>query len=337
MCTYVYIHGHDVIHPNNVSANRYVLKRKHFQDDQLVDNRTTDNGPSATPSEDEPPPAKRHKKQRGQNKHRPRAAKISLSEMLCPSLYHGNPPSSSSSTPPSPACKFGERCRYCHDCATFLSTKPPDLGDHCYIFETFGRCQYGLACRYGNSHMTSDHRNVTNEELFDPHRVATTINVITRSLQEKLRKRKLELPKSEAFLRSIGSATSKGGRKDAKERGEGEMKSVGGGGGTGEGSMQEITEDMQSGNSVGASYTEQSCSSIQSFTEDGTKMAEGDSATCSSEGAQEVVGCEGVGEGVRDGGVRGEDGESDGGRVTGDEGTGVKEGGRMQRREERER
>ena len=175
--------------------------------------------------------------------------------------------------------------------------------------------------------MTSDHRNVTNEELFDPHRVATTINVITRSLQEKLRKRKLELPKSEAFLRSIGSATSKGGRKDAKERGEGEMKSVGGGGGTGEGSMQEITEDMQSGNSVGASYTEQSCSSIQSFTEDGTKMAEGDSATCSSEGAQEVVGCEGVGEGVRDGGVRGEDGESDGGRVTGDEGTGVKEGG----------
>lgn len=175
--------------------------------------------------------------------------------------------------------------------------------------------------------MTSDHRNVTNEELFDPNRAATTINVITRSLQEKLRKRKLELPKSEAFLRSIGSATSKGGRNNAKERGGGEMKSVGGGGGTGEDSMQEITEDMQSGNTGSSSFTEQSCSSIQSFTEeDGTKMAEGDSATCASEGAQEVVGCEGVGEGVRDGGVGGEDGESGGGRMTGDEGTGVKEG-----------
>ena len=304
------------------------MKRKCYQGDQLADERAAENDSAAAPGEDEPPPAKRRKKQRGQNKHRPRAAKISHSEMLCPSLYHGNPPSSpSSSVPPSPACQFGERCRYCHDCATFLSTKPPDLGDHCYIFETFGRCPYGLACRYGNSHMTSDHRNVTNEDLFDPHRAETTINVISRSLQEKLRKKKLELPKSEAFLRTIGSATGKGGRSDVRERGGGGRRQVsgGGGGGAGEDNMQEITEDMQSGNSEGIG--EQSSTSVQTFTaQEGTRRTEGDSTACASDGAQEVVGCEGVGEGVRDGEVEGEDGESGGMRVTGDSDTDMKVG-----------
>ena len=163
-----------------------------------VENDQTDQ-PSTT---GEPPPAKRRKKLRGQNKHRPRAAKVNHSDLLCPSLYEGQ---SSSRT-----CQFGEKCRYSHNPTEFLAKKPPDIGEICYLFTTLGRCPYGLACRYGNSHMTSDGENVINSDLFDPNRVETTRNIISRTLQEKLRKKKVDLPKSEAFLCDFSSREIEG-------------------------------------------------------------------------------------------------------------------------------
>lgn len=48
--------------------------------------------------------------------------------------------------------------------------------------------------------MTPDGQNVINSDVFDPNRVETTRNVISRSLQERLRKKKVDLPKSEIFL-----------------------------------------------------------------------------------------------------------------------------------------
>ena len=151
-----------------------------------------------------PPPEKRRKKERGQNKRRPRAARVNHSDQLCPSLFQGSKSTSSS-------CLFGDKCRYSHDCAKFLADKPPDIGDTCFLFTTLGRCPYGLACRYGNSHVTADQQNVINEDVYDPNRVETTLNIISRTLQEKLRKRKVELPKSDCFLRKLG-AKDKGRR-----------------------------------------------------------------------------------------------------------------------------
>ena len=174
-----------------------------------------------TATSERPPPAKRRKKERGQNKRRPRAAKVNHSDMLCPSLYHG-----SSSTANRP-CQFGEKCRYSHNCAEFLVNKPPDIGETCYLFATLGRCPYGLACRYGNSHMTSDQQNVINDDLFDPDRAKTMRNIVSRSLQQKLRKREVDLPKSEHFLREFGKVKngSDGGewrsKREDEEGGEG--------------------------------------------------------------------------------------------------------------------
>ena len=166
---------------------RYVLKPKQSEKPEVESDQ-----PDQPTTAGEPPPAKRRKKLRGQNKHRPRAAKVNHSDLLCPSLYEGQ---SSSRT-----CQFGEKCRYSHSPTEFLAKKPPDIGESCYLFTTLGRCPYGLACRYGNSHMTPDGENIINNDLFDSNRVETTRNIISKTLQEKLRKKKVDLPKSESFL-----------------------------------------------------------------------------------------------------------------------------------------
>lgn len=146
------------------------------------------------------PPAKRVRR-RGQNKNRPRPAFIPFSEMLCPSYHHGDGSNAS--------CQFGDECRYMHDVIKYMSTKLPDISDECYLFKTYGRCPYGRACRFGKSHLTTDFENVTDESLYDPRRPGKVLNVIPRSLQEKLRKRQIPFVKSEAYLKRLNEAKKK--------------------------------------------------------------------------------------------------------------------------------
>ena len=141
---------------------------------------------------DQPPPAK--KRRRGQNKHRPRPATIPYSEMLCSYLY------SSSDTS---ACPFGEKCKNMHDIPSFMQSKPPDISETCYLFETYGKCTYGRACRFGSKHLTQDCQNIVNDKLYNPQRPDSTINVLSKSLQEKLRKRTIELVRSESYLKQL--------------------------------------------------------------------------------------------------------------------------------------
>jgi hypothetical protein len=49
-------------------------------------------------------------------------------------------------------CRFGDRCRYSHDVAGFLRSKPTDLGPRCHVYDTLGTCRAGLNCRYGGCH-----------------------------------------------------------------------------------------------------------------------------------------------------------------------------------------
>ena len=177
---------------------RYLVPKKSIPASEKSDARDTD-----LKSDDlQPPPAKRAKR-RGQNKSRPRPAFIPFSEMLCPSCYHGDGMSESG------GCQFGEKCRYSHDVVKYMSSKPPDISDDCYLFKTYGRCPYGRACRFASSHMTANFENVVNESLYDPNRSLRTLNVISRSLQEKLRKRQLPFAKSEAYLSRLKETKKK--------------------------------------------------------------------------------------------------------------------------------
>ena len=88
-----------------------------------------------------------------------------------------------------------------HDIAQFMASKPPDIAERCFVFDTYGRCPYGPACRFASAHLTPQHENVVALERFDPSRPSPTINVLSRHLQEGLRKRTVQFPLSESYLK----------------------------------------------------------------------------------------------------------------------------------------
>ena len=59
-------------------------------------------------------------------------------------------------------CKFGDKCRASHDLASYLQTRPEDIGPRCYIYDVRGFCPHGVVCRFGSTHI-KDGENVTDE------------------------------------------------------------------------------------------------------------------------------------------------------------------------------
>ena len=162
----------------------------------MLPHTTPHNGSEDAEHSGGPPPSKKRK--RGQNKHRPRPARISFSEMLCPSLHDLQTPDVDSVL-----CLFKEKCRYTHDIAKFMAEKDPDIGEKCYMFEKLGKCPYGAACRFASSHVTSEFVNVVKEGVYDSSRPVETLNLISRGLQENLRKRRLAFVRSERYLERL--------------------------------------------------------------------------------------------------------------------------------------
>lgn len=191
---------------------RYVIphtKPDHTQDHTHDnDTATASQEYRSTGSEHQPPQPK--KRRRGQNKHRPRAARLAFSKMLCPSLHDlRTPPDANCATPLS--CPFKEKCRYTHNIAKFMSEKLPDIGERCYVFETYGKCPYGASCRFGSGHMTSDFVNVVKEGVYDPaHLPGQTQNLLSKQLQERLRKKQLVFERSERYLQRLRAARQEG-------------------------------------------------------------------------------------------------------------------------------
>lgn len=57
--------------------------------------------------------------------------------------------------------------------------------------------------------MTPKFENVVNEEVYDPNRPATTLNILPRDVQVKLRKREIPFPRSEAYFKQLENCKSK--------------------------------------------------------------------------------------------------------------------------------
>lgn len=151
----------------------------------------------------EPPPKKRR---HGQNKHRPRAVRIDFSEMLCPSLHDMR------CRDIDHTCPYGDKCRYTHNTATFMMSKPADIGDSCYMFDKYGLCLYGPACRYSKSHVTKEFLNVVKEGV-EEHECAErpVSNTLSKQLQIDLRKRRVQFERSNAYLERLGKGKESGG------------------------------------------------------------------------------------------------------------------------------
>ena len=92
-----------------------------------------------------------------------------------------------------------------HNVAQYMLTKPPDIADTCYNFATFGKCPFGPACRFASSHLNSNYENLVNKEIFKSSDRVHTLNVLSKSLQENLRKRTVEYPESDAYLDRLAS------------------------------------------------------------------------------------------------------------------------------------
>ncbi|XP_068030004.1 tRNA-dihydrouridine(47) synthase [NAD(P)(+)]-like isoform X2 [Anomalospiza imberbis] len=142
------------------------------------------------------------KRARGQNKSRPCMKPNSYEQSrLCPSVTQGC----------AGQCHFGPRCRFLHDVSEYLAAKPADLGQRCVLFDTFGRCPYGVTCRFGQAHLGDGHQNLVNAALAQQWEGKLLVrNGLSKDLQQQLRKRKFSFQKAEEFLRGLRGG--KGGK-----------------------------------------------------------------------------------------------------------------------------
>uniref|UniRef100_A0A4X2M2R3 tRNA-dihydrouridine(47) synthase [NAD(P)(+)] n=1 Tax=Vombatus ursinus TaxID=29139 RepID=A0A4X2M2R3_VOMUR len=154
--------------------------------------------------EEEDPQQK--KRARGQNKRRPHMKPTRYDDSrLCPSLVQES----------AEKCFFGERCRFLHDVDTYLASKPPDLGDKCVLFETFGKCIYGVTCRFARAHLGPQHQNLVKEELVKQWEgQKLTSNGLSKDLQHQLRKKKVQFDHSEKYLKQLSKSRRVGPGKD---------------------------------------------------------------------------------------------------------------------------
>ncbi|XP_060640918.2 tRNA-dihydrouridine(47) synthase [NAD(P)(+)]-like [Anolis sagrei] len=143
------------------------------------------------------------KRARGQNKSRPCMKPTHFEKVrLCPSVVQER----------TEKCFFGPRCRFLHDVEEYLAAKPPDLGDRCVLFQTFGKCTYGATCRFASAHFGSDRKNAVDTERMKEWEGKTAVrNSLSKELQQRLRKRKFPFEKAQKYLRHL-SKTNAGDR-----------------------------------------------------------------------------------------------------------------------------
>ncbi|XP_077086294.1 tRNA-dihydrouridine(47) synthase [NAD(P)(+)]-like isoform X2 [Siphateles boraxobius] len=143
----------------------------------------------------EEPDKKEKKRMRGQNKNRPRMKPQSYEgRRLCPSIIQER----------DTKCFFGDKCRFLHDVSEYMRSKAEDLGEQCYLFNTFGKCQYGVSCRFAKAHTSADMKNLVNADLYDPCAERAAVrNQLDKELQRRLRKKQERFSGAEAFLKTI--------------------------------------------------------------------------------------------------------------------------------------
>ncbi|XP_039734396.1 tRNA-dihydrouridine(47) synthase [NAD(P)(+)]-like isoform X2 [Pteropus medius] len=160
-------------------------KRIRLEEGQVGDGQTEE---AAEPREQ--PQAQ--KRARGQNKGRPHMKPNHYDKnKLCPSLVQES----------ATKCFFGDRCRFLHDVGRYLETKPADLGPCCVLFETYGRCPYGVTCRFAGAHLGPEGQNLVQREVAQAPPVR---NGLDKALQQQLRKRQVHFERAEQALRQLG-------------------------------------------------------------------------------------------------------------------------------------
>ncbi|KAM9776245.1 tRNA-dihydrouridine(47) synthase [NAD(P)(+)]-like [Syngnathus typhle] len=143
------------------------------------------------------------KRLRGQNKSRPHKKPTTYDEKrLCASVIQGNK-----------QCPYGDKCHFYHDVATYLANKPADIGERCHVYDTFGKCAYGLSCRFAKAHTTAELKSAENADVVKIYEGRTPVrNSLSKELQNRLRKHAVDFDKSAEYLKTLNN------NKDKKEQ-----------------------------------------------------------------------------------------------------------------------
>ena len=104
-----------------------------------------------------------------------------------------------------------------------MATKPPDISNKCYMFDTYGKCPFGLACRFGSTHITEDLRNMVADK-FDRTKITSAVkNILKKDNQVLLWKRKYDFTAANRVIDEMGcrnpkeKQNSKNGKKDQEK------------------------------------------------------------------------------------------------------------------------
>ena len=132
------------------------------------------------------------KRRRGQNKKREKPFFVKQQSRVCQFIVREE------------ECPFGEKCKKIHDSKLYMDTKEPDLGDRCVIFDSFGKCCYGVACRFASSHLDENFKNIVDDEKLEKMKIYTVNQTLRKDLQNKLRAREVIFSRSDQFLKDNG-------------------------------------------------------------------------------------------------------------------------------------
>ncbi|XP_040908505.1 tRNA-dihydrouridine(47) synthase [NAD(P)(+)]-like [Toxotes jaculatrix] len=140
------------------------------------------------------------KRLRGQNKSRPHTKPTAYDEKrLCLSVIKDNR-----------ECPFGDKCHFHHDVAEYMASKPADIGESCYLYDTFGKCTYGLSCRFAKAHTTPDFKTMEDTDLVKAYEGRNPVkNSLSKDLQNRLRKRSVAFKKSAEYLKTLSNNRDK--------------------------------------------------------------------------------------------------------------------------------
>lgn len=140
------------------------------------------------------------KRLRGQNKSRPHTKPTTYDEKrLCLSVIQKNR-----------ECPYGDKCHFLHNVTDYTASKPADIGESCYLYETYGKCTYGLSCRFAKAHTTPDFQTTEKADLVKAYEGRTVVkNSLSKDLQNRLRKRSVPFKKSAEYLKTLANNKDK--------------------------------------------------------------------------------------------------------------------------------
>ena len=186
----------------------------------------------------------------GRNKKRPKGKRVDASEKICQAIIRDQ------------ICSYGSTCKFSHDKQKFMDTKLPDISDQCYTFNTYGKCTFGLACRFGTVHVTSDLKNVVKEDFDETKLKAAVKNVLKKENQVLLWKRKYDFTKADEVIDKMGCRNPKEkGGKDRNKKGKSVESDFKPGGDKPVVDIKNMTESSENSSNVSQSHT---CTKIDS-------------------------------------------------------------------------